>query len=326
MTKHLYRAAFVGAGNMGRNQARAFKAHPCVAFAGVYDTSQENAEKFATEFQTEAFTSLNALLDPTKIDLLVVSTPPSQRLEIYRKATQLGIPVLLEKPIAHHYADAKRMVDLEKSTQTLSAVGYCHRFVPAVREILALKQSGQYGGLRWIAQKFIVGAGGRRLKESWMSDPAVSGGGVIMDTMCHSLDLAQFLGGELVECDGQLEHAWPGRAETSATVVGKTVEGVTVDLTGSWDYPVQQFDLRVIFDHAEVYYNYRDPFYTISKEGEPALVQIPVESYTVRVPLQASAFVEALAGNKTALCTMEEGLRVSRVIDALYQQHAARSK
>jgi hypothetical protein len=91
-----------------------------------------------------------------------------------------------------------------------------------------------------------------------------------------------------------------------------------VEVTGAWDYPVARFDLRAIFEHADVYYKYGAPFIAVHKEDEPAPTEVPIEGFAGRVATQAQAFIDVLNGKPTALCTIEEALSVSRVTEAAY--------
>jgi len=199
-------------------------------------------------------------------------------------------------------------------------VGFCHRFVPAVQEILRRKQSGAYGRLRYLSQSFVCGPGARALRESWMSDRPKSGGGVVIDTLCHSIDITQFLGGRYAREAAMIQSSWPGRAETAATIQALTEEDVLVEVRGAWDYPVAHFDLRATFETAEISYVYGEPHLSLRQEGE-AECQIPIEGYGERVATQAGAFIDLLNGRESSLCGVDDALAVSRVMDACYRQN-----
>jgi len=323
MTTKIHRIGIVGAGYIGRVHLSTFQKLPDVQVVGLTDLNREAAQKLAGEFSCEAFSSLPDLLQASP-DAIVVCTPPSQRVEISRQAREANVSILAEKPLAMNAAMGQEIKALADESGLVMAVGYCHRFVPFVQKVKAFQKESTYGKLLSLSQQFIVGAGGKRLKDNWMSDPALSGGGVLMDTMCHSIDLAQFIAGNFVESDLKKRHAWPGRGETAAVVQAKTDRDVLVHLSGSWEYPVPHFDLRIIFERAELFYNYSEPFYTLHEEGASGAVQVPVETHNDRFASQAVAFTEELKGRSTCICKIDEAFSVCTIIDSLYQTASIR--
>ncbi len=319
MKNEIHRIGIVGAGYIGRVHLSTFKNLPNVQVIGITDLNQDASQKLAQEFSCESFHSLPDLLQAGP-DAIVVCTPPSQRLEIFHQAREANVSILAEKPLAIDSTMGEEIKALADQSDLIMAVGYCHRFVPFVQKVKTLQRESTYGQLLSLSQNFIVGAGGKRLKDNWMSDPSLSGGGVLMDTMCHSIDLAQFIAGQFIESDLKTRHTWPGRGETAALVQAKTDRDVLVHLSGSWEYPVPHFDLRIIFERAELFYNYSEPiFYTLHEEGAPSAVKVPVETHNDRFGIQAGAFIDELNGRHTCICKINEALAVSQIVDSLYQ-------
>src|SRR5438128_528183 len=58
-----------------------------------------------------------------------------------------------------------------------------------------------------------------QMREHWMSEPAVSGGGSFVDSASHGLDLFLYLIGPAKVRSAVFHHAWPGRGESSATAL-----------------------------------------------------------------------------------------------------------
>lgn len=318
MSTTKYRGAIVGSGKMGRSQALAFAKCTGAVISATYDIAAPQAVKLAEEIGATAYTDVDELL--RNVDFIVICTPPTHRVALFRKAVKAGVAVLLEKPLASNYADACEIAAIAKEGNVPVGVGFCHRFVPVVQEILKLKKSGAFGPMRFLSQSFICGAGTRALRDHWMSDRALSGGGVVMDTLCHSIDMTQFLGGRYTRESAMIQSSWPGRAETAAVIHALTEEGVLVEVRGSWDYPVPSFDIKAIFESAQVSYTYGDATYTLQKDREAASL-VPVEGYAARVATQAQAFIDLLDGKASSLCGVEDALAVSRVMDACYRQN-----
>jgi len=63
------RVAVVGCGEFGRNHARVYREIERATLAGVFDADGSRAAKFAKEFNTRVFPSLEALRDQIGRDI-----------------------------------------------------------------------------------------------------------------------------------------------------------------------------------------------------------------------------------------------------------------
>ena len=94
--------------------------------------------------------------------------------------------MLVEKPLGMSGAEARALADAARGTA--SFVGYNYRFLPTFLEAAARIQRGELGALRSI--DMMLGHGGNpRSAEGWKLDPALAGGGVILDPGVHLFDL-----------------------------------------------------------------------------------------------------------------------------------------
>ena len=92
------RVAVVGAGSFGRNHLRVIHQSEHAELAAVLDTNQERAAEAAGTNACPVLTSLEELAG--KADAAVVATPTHTHAEIGRRLMELGLDVLIEKPIA----------------------------------------------------------------------------------------------------------------------------------------------------------------------------------------------------------------------------------
>src|SRR5262249_19647169 len=102
------RVAVVGCGEFGRNHARVYKEMEGAQLAGVFDADGSRAEKFATEFGTKAFGSLEELRGA--VDAASVAVPTIAHAELGCRLMEQGIDVLVEKPMAATLAEADALV------------------------------------------------------------------------------------------------------------------------------------------------------------------------------------------------------------------------
>jgi len=124
------RVAVVGCGEFGRNHARVYREIESAELVGVFDTDPSRAAACAQEFQTQAFSSLEEMRD--KADAASVAVPTLAHAEVGCRLMELGLDVLVEKPMAKDLADADALQGAARERSRILQVGHVERFNPAV--------------------------------------------------------------------------------------------------------------------------------------------------------------------------------------------------
>ena len=124
------RVAVVGCGEFGRNHARVYREIKSAQLAGVFDADPARAAAGAQEFQTQTFSSLEEMRG--KVDAASVAVPTVAHAEVGCHLMELGIDVLVEKPMAKDLADADMLLAAAKKHARILQVGHVERFNPAV--------------------------------------------------------------------------------------------------------------------------------------------------------------------------------------------------
>jgi predicted dehydrogenase len=124
------RVAVAGAGEFGRNHARVYRELPGAELAGVYDRDAARAAAIAQEYGTKAFASLEELRG--KVDAASVAVPTVAHAEMGCRLMEMGIDVLVEKPIAPTLAEADELLAIAKQLNRILQIGHVERFNPAV--------------------------------------------------------------------------------------------------------------------------------------------------------------------------------------------------
>jgi len=124
------RVAVVGCGEFGRNHARVYRELEAVELAGVFDQDVERAGKIAQEFQTRAFQSIGELRGA--VDAASVAVPTVVHQEVGCGLIEMGIDVLVEKPMARTVEEADELIVAAKRNGRILQVGHVERFNPAV--------------------------------------------------------------------------------------------------------------------------------------------------------------------------------------------------
>jgi predicted dehydrogenase len=163
----------VGLGSMGRHHARILSTLPGVTLSAISDVDPDKANILGEKYHSCFTNDYKSVLE--QVDAVSIVTPTSTHLEVGSFFLNAGKHVLIEKPLAENYEDAKKLYALAKSKNLVLAVGHIERFNPAFQELRRL-----------IRKDKIIGINIKRLSPF----PArISDANVIFDMMIHDLDL-----------------------------------------------------------------------------------------------------------------------------------------
>jgi predicted dehydrogenase len=194
------RVAIVGCGLIGHKRARALGAGRLVVVA---DTEPGRARRLAELHPgCEAAADWRAVVARPDIDAVVVSTTNDGLAPITQAAVEAGKHVLVEKPAARSAAELRPLVALSRKRGVTVKVGFNHRFHPAFLHARSLVDTGAVGPLLYVRGRY--GHGGRPgYHREWRADPAVAGGGELLDQGIHLIDLARWFLGDFAEVRGR---------------------------------------------------------------------------------------------------------------------------
>src|SRR2546422_443339 len=124
------RVAVVGTGEFGRNHARVYRELEGAELVGVFDQNQERSAAVAAEFQTQVLKGLDEL--HSRVDAASVAVPTVAHAEVGCRLLEMGLDVLVEKPMAVNLAEADALLHAAKKNGRILQVGHVERFNPAV--------------------------------------------------------------------------------------------------------------------------------------------------------------------------------------------------
>jgi predicted dehydrogenase len=124
------RVAVAGTGEFGRNHARVYREIEGVELAGVYDLDSNRSAAVAAEFQTQVLMSLDELR--ARADAVSVAVPTIAHAEVGCRLLEMGLDILVEKPMAVNLSEADALLVAAKKNKRILQVGHVERFNPAV--------------------------------------------------------------------------------------------------------------------------------------------------------------------------------------------------
>ena len=163
--------AVIGTGHMGRHHVRVYSEMAGVELVGVVDPNLDKAKEYAQKFNTQAYASIDPIID--RIKAASVAVPTVHHLSAARPLLERGIAVLIEKPLAPDSRTARELLETARRHNALLQVGHTERFNPVVRAMNAMK----------VSPRFIET---HRISPFTFRSADV---GVVMDMMIHDIDI-----------------------------------------------------------------------------------------------------------------------------------------
>ena len=142
------------------------------------------------------------LIHDPDVDAVYVATPPSSHAEYVLKVAEAGKPVYVEKPMALHYQDCQRMIEVCHQAGIPLFVAYYRRRLPSFLKVKELIEAGNIGKVRVVTIALYTPPEENECDPQnlhWHVLPEISGGGRFVDMGCHQLDFLDDVFGPISE-------------------------------------------------------------------------------------------------------------------------------
>ena len=322
------RVALVGVGGISQIvRIPAIKKIEDAELVALCDIDAAKVGFIADKYDVEnVYYDIQHLLQREKIDALFICTPNNLHYPMALAALENGIPALVEKPVALNFEQTERLAKKSHDSKTPLIIGMNNRFredAVVLKEFMEKDELGVPFYLKCGWQRHW----GRMQNQAWLHDVRVSGGGVMMDMGISLLDLALWLLGKprVKSVRSFMYHIFSeSKAEDSALAVIETQNGVVVTIEVAWKLHIEKDInyMHVFGKHGAAFMN---PL-RINKEMHGKLVNVtPVDSEPALDPFKTAFekeivhFIQTIQGNAKPVTTIEDGLYIMQIIDALYQ-------
>lgn len=171
-----------------------------VELVAIADEDPQRGQEAAAKFGVEFVGDYPQML-ATDVDAIVVCNENAKHAEVVIAAAKAKKHILCEKPIATTLADARAMIEACREHDVLLQIAFPVRFHPSVQRVKNLLSAGKVG--RILAMR---GTNRGQNPGGWFVDPALSGGGAVLDHTVHILDIMRwFTGREVTEVYAEID-------------------------------------------------------------------------------------------------------------------------
>lgn len=319
------RIGIVGCGLIGNKRSAALGTDALVA---VCDRDASRARALAGKHPGVAAVTLDELI--VESEAVIVATSNDQLAPVATRAINAGRHVLLEKPAARSATELEPLTRLAEKIGVTVRVGYNHRFHPAARKAREILDAGACGPLMFVRGRY--GHGGRKgYEREWRADPALSGGGELIDQGVHLVDLSRwYLGENFRDVRGRVVTAyWDMKVDDNAFLTLTTDAGQIAHLHASCTEWKNLFSFEIYARQAKLHLEGLGGSYGVERlyHYQMRAAMGPPDTLIYEYPFADSSWAEewqdfkrAIAGERGAGATLQDALATLRVVGEAYER------
>jgi predicted dehydrogenase len=206
------RLAVAGIGLIGRRHVEAIHRAAGVRLAAVVDPDDDARHTADVPW----FPNL-AELPPGTVDGVILATPNAAHVDGGLACVAMGLPVLVEKPLATDTAGARQLVDVAEAHGVALLTGHHRRHNPLVAAAKAIIDSGEIGRVVSVQSMFWLRKPDDYFDVEWRRH---RGAGPVFVNLIHDIDLLRHLVGEITAVQAIASNAVRGfEVEDTAVIV-----------------------------------------------------------------------------------------------------------
>lgn len=302
------KVAVIGLGWMGKIHLRIYSEMVGTYVVGVVDPDPE-VRKFAHEnYGVAVYDTVEELLE-NELDAVSVCVPTTLHHEVGMKVIEKDIPLIIEKPLAVTYAQAKDLVDAANKNQVTLMVGHVERFNPVVQKVKELVKENTAISI------FIERVG--------PYPPRIQDVGVIRDLGAHDIDLVRHLSGSEYKSVFAVTSTTIGKHEDTALITSEMENGVLGQINTNWVTPYKSRHIRVAMREGYIEANLitqqvKQYSRFVSYDQSYSVREWPI-MYKEPVKEELNAFLGAIRNGTTPPITGDDGLIVIKTIEDIIE-------
>ncbi len=302
-----------------------------IEVTAVAEVNKNRLNTIADKFNIkERYKDHVELLEKADAGTILIATPTSTHKEVAIACLKAGKDILIEKPLARTYQEAKQIYDAAKKYKRKIMVGMNLRFRPDAMILKSILNAGEIG------EPFYIKCGWLRRQSSsqkWFTKKEESGGGVIIDLAILLLDLAlwtlDFPNVESVVTQNYFQNT--KTVEDTSISFLKCGNSSCISMESSWSLSLDKdsfyFDVYGTKGSASL-----NPFHVYKKIEEhivdltPSQSENAVSLFKKSYTNELKSFFGAISGLTPVFSSAEESLERMKVIDAMYKSSSLKKE
>jgi predicted dehydrogenase len=233
----MIKVGIIGMGIRGNLYAETIKYNPFAEVTAFAEGNKARLQEARDKYKGGAYEDFSRMLEEQKPDIAIVALPDHLHKDAVLAAADAGCNLLIEKPLATSYADAREMAAAIRKAGVKALVGYENRWSPVFITAKEAVEAGELKDIQLIQAKLNDSIFVPTKMLGWASASTVG-----WFLFPHTVDLALWLtGGKAVSvyAVGQ-KRVLKGMGLDTYDSLSATVrfeDGMTATFSSSWIYP-----------------------------------------------------------------------------------------
>ena len=296
-----------------------------VSIVGVTDRSERIAQSIAADYGCDAWSDIGSMLDRTRPDFVFAFGAHAHMPSIASELIERRVPFSIEKPCGLSANDVANVRRMAEAAGVFASIPFHYRISSMATSLAAQIRLPSDG---FVGMAFRINAGSpHRFKESspWLVDPAMSGGGCMMNLAHHAVDFVHHLtGADIVQVSAHASNKLLGlEIEDHAVMTLSLSDGSVASVETGYSHvvgPDSYLDFDLSLNHLRM---------CVRRDGDTLSVRDRASGHTTSMPTDwvfRSCFAHyarrtlALAvANEPPIAGLVDLERTMRVVDAAYE-------
>jgi glucose-fructose oxidoreductase len=227
-----------------------------IEVVGIAEPDSALRQRYAARYHLDSnlfFSNVEDMIAREKPDAVVLYTSTFEHRSAVEACARHHVDVMMEKPLAVSYGDAKAIQSAAVQAKIQVLVNYETTWYRSNRAVYDLVRAGTLGDIR----KVVVHDGHQGPKEigvqpeffRWLTDPKLNGAGALFDFGCYGADLMTWLMNRerplaVTAVTQQIKPNIYPKVDDEATVILTYPKSQAI-LQASWNWPFDRKDMEV---------------------------------------------------------------------------------
>ena len=321
------RVGIVGCGYQGGILAQTIVRGNALQVTACADPDQAAAAQVAAIAGNAAvYASVEDMLQYAEVDAVLVATAHHVLYECSLAAIRAGKHVLTEEPIGMDEKEAAQLEEAVARANVCFMAGYSFRYIAAWQKVHELLQAGAVGEIHTVTGSMSLGP----MSEGWKASPD-TGGGPLLFVGSHLVDqILWYLGDDPAEVYGRIRYRADTRADETTTFQIRFARGATAQgmVSQAGTHFVNTLDIYgrrgvVSLRGDDLEHTVQVTSNALPAYAQPTSIRLaPIADVRIRMhQAQLAEFTQAIRELRQPACTVIDGRRVLKVLDAFIKSN-----
>lgn len=196
-------AAVIGCGDVSSVHFGAIAKMDDVELVAVCDTDAGRLQTATGAYGVVGYADYLEMLEAVRPDVVHICTPHHLHASLAADCLERGVNVIVEKPLAHTLEEGRRLVEAAERSAAKIAVCFQNRYNATSQAMRRLLDDGGLGRVLGASATVMWHRTAEYYRDRpWRGTWAEGGGGLMMNQAIHTVDLLQWLVGDVTKVEG----------------------------------------------------------------------------------------------------------------------------